>query len=154
MLGPWTGTILIWTIGGCLIWASVVDFIRFEIPNFATLGLTCAALYWVATDARVPWQDHVLAAVFWPIAFELIRRVFLWRSGFDGLGFGDVKLMAPIALCCGLIGSAQVVLIAAMAALGFVLISSLWRGRAAIHVALPFGPFLCFAAWVVWISTL
>lgn len=92
---------LVWTIGTLFIWASVVDFRKFEIPDLATAGLTCAALYWSVNDHAIPWPAHVLGAMFWPVAFEAIRRVFLWQSGFDGLGFGDVKLMVPLALLCG-----------------------------------------------------
>lgn len=154
MLGPWPGMWLIWGIGSFLVWASVIDFLRFEIPDWATLGATCAALFWMATDPNVLWQAHALGAIFWPISFEVIRRAFMWRSGFDGLGFGDVKLMVPLALLCGPIATADMVLLATITALGLMVAVAALRRQPVANLALPFGPFLCFSAWIVWISEL
>ncbi|WP_159980198.1 prepilin peptidase [Roseobacter cerasinus] len=154
LLGPWPGIWLIWGIGAALIWASVVDFQRFEIPDLATITLTGLALYWIATDASVLWPEHVIGALFWAAGFEVIRRIFIWRAGFDGLGFGDVKLMIPLALLCGPISAAQMVFLAAVAALGVMAVVVVVRKLPITGVALPFGPFLCFATWITWISML
>ncbi|WP_195818698.1 prepilin peptidase [Roseobacter sp. MH60115] len=154
LLGPWPGLWLIWGIGALLVWASCVDVQRFEIPDWATVGLTGAALYWIATDPGILWLEHAIGAIFWAGSFEIIRRVFIWRSGFDGLGFGDVKLMAPLALLCGPVGSAQMVFLAATAAVAVMLSVAVLRRQAVANIALPFGPFLCFATWIVWISGL
>lgn len=154
LLGPWPGLWLIWGVGALLVWASCIDVQRFEIPDLATVGLTCAALYWIATDPGVLWLAHMVGAIFWAGSFEVIRRVFIWHRGFDGLGFGDVKLMAPLALLCGPVGTAQMVFVAATAAVAVLLIISRLRRQPLVNIALPFGPFLCFATWINWISEL
>lgn len=154
LLGPWPGVWLVWVVGGLLVWASAIDIQRFEIPDWATLGLTGAALYWLAIDTGAFWQAHVIGAVFWFMSFEIIRRVFVWRAGFDGLGFGDVKLIVPLALLCGPAATTQMVLLAAVSALALMFTVAALREQMVTNVALPFGPFLCFAAWITWISRL
>ncbi|GGX44463.1 hypothetical protein GCM10007385_10510 [Tateyamaria omphalii] len=154
LLGPWPGIWLVWAVSAGFIWVSIVDFRQFEIPDLATIGLICAALFWIATDPRVPWQAHIAGAVFWPIGFEAIRRMFLWRSGFDGLGFGDVKLMVPLALFCGPVATANMVLFATLSALGLMLTLAALRRQPITHLAMPFGPFLCFSTWITWVSGL
>lgn len=154
LVGPWPGLWLIWGVGALFVWASLIDIQSFEIPDWATMVLTGAALYWITTDPGTLWLAHVIGAIFWAGSFEIIRRIFIWRRGFDGLGFGDVKLMVPLALLCGPVGTAQMVFLAATAAVAVMLIVAVLRRQVIAKIALPFGPFLCFATWIVWISGL
>lgn len=153
-LGPLPGTPLIWAVGGALVWASVIDLRQFEIPDLATLALTLLAVFWMWNDPRVPMVEHLLAGIFWPLAFQLVRQFFLWRRGFDGLGFGDVKLMVPLGLLCGLGGTTDLVLCAALAATLSIGALALVRKQNARILPLPFGPFLCASAWSIWIFSL
>lgn len=143
------------TIGLTLIWISVVDSRRFEIPDTASLLLlVLAGLRLWMDDARL--AEHVLGAVIWPVMFLLVAKAYRARRGHDGLGFGDVKLMAAIGLLCGFSGTVYVVLAAAVSGLVTLIAVSKLRTRAGTasrdHLsgtALAFAPFLCLGAWMV-----
>ena len=103
------------------------------------LGIQHASLFYVALSAAVG------AGALWMLAV-LYRR----HSGRDGLGFGDVKLMAGISAAVGATAIPWVTLVAS----GLALATSLWRQRRYDpQAAVPFGCYLAIAAALVWTST-
>jgi leader peptidase (prepilin peptidase)/N-methyltransferase len=72
--------------------------------------------------------------------------LFLWLiTRGRGIGLGDVKLMLPLGLLFGIVGTTALLFIAFLAGglWGSVL---LLRRQASLKTAIPFGPFLCGAA--------
>jgi prepilin signal peptidase PulO-like enzyme (type II secretory pathway) len=65
-----------------------------------------------------------------------------------GIGLGDVKLMVPLGLLFGPLGTLTLLFLAYLVG-GLLAIYLLARGRAHLKTALPFGPFLCGAALLV-----
>lgn len=149
-VGPvWVG------LGLVLIWISVVDIERFEIPDAASAVLFISGGAYVLLWPDVPVLDHLLGAVIWPLVFWLVGVVYLRWRGVHGLGFGDVKLMAGIALWVGFQGAVLVVLAASLAGIAVLLVYMLvQRGKMAGlgKSAVAFGPFLCLSTWVVWLQ--
>lgn len=138
-----------------LIWISVVDIERFEIPDSASAILFIAGGAYVLFWPNILILDHLLGAVIWPALFWLVGVVYLRWRGVHGLGFGDVKLMAGIALWVGFQGAVLVVLAASLAGIAVLLVyMALQRGKMAEigKSAVAFGPFLCLCAWVVWLQ--
>lgn len=85
--------------------------------------------------------------VFW-----LIRLAYSHFRHREGLGMGDVKLMAGIGAALPVTALPIVTLVAALAALGLaVLLPGIQKTRNGA-AALPFGAFLAAAAAVVWIG--
>jgi leader peptidase (prepilin peptidase)/N-methyltransferase len=80
----------------------------------------------------------------------LLALAWLYRAatGTDGLGLGDVKLMAMVGAFLGWQGVVGVLLLGSLAGslLGLALVLG---GRAGRRTALPFGSFLAPAAWLV-----
>ncbi len=72
--------------------------------------------------------------------------------GREGLGAGDVKLMAGIGAALPPQALPWVTLVAALLALAAVLLVTAWRQRAHAAAPLPFGTFLCAAAALVWLA--
>lgn len=158
------GGFFLWVGGGIwvavplaavLIWISVVDIERFEIPDAASallfLGGVGFVIFWPVTFV---W-DHVLGAVIWPLVFWLVGVVYLRWRGVHGLGFGDVKLMAGIALWVGYQGAILVVLAASLAGIAVLLAYMFTQKGKMLEIgksAVAFGPFLCLSAWVVWLQ--
>lgn len=85
------------------------------------------------------------AAVFW-----LVRLYYQKRTGTEGLGLGDVKLMLMLGFLTGAHLLPLTVIFAGVAALfGFAALKLIGRTEGAVtETQLPFGPFLCLAAWV------
>lgn len=146
----------VWTLclGALLLWGSVVDFDRFELPDFGALGLAVLGAVRLLVDPGVLVLDHLLGLVLWPALFWLVAIQYLRWRGANGLGFGDVKLMAGIGICLGFSATTYVVMAASVSAMltlaAFALLhrstNDQFRQR-----AIAFGPFLCFSTWVVWL---
>ncbi|MGC1886837.1 MAG: prepilin peptidase, partial [Stellaceae bacterium] len=84
---------------------------------------------------------------------SLVAIAALYRAlrSREGLGGGDAKLLAASGAWLGAAALPQVILLAALSALaaaGFLRLAGI---RLGIHSALPFGPFLALATWVLWL---
>ncbi|MDM4264154.1 A24 family peptidase, partial [Klebsiella oxytoca] len=80
------------------------------------------------------------------LAFALIYWFYRGVRGSEGIGYGDVKLLAALGAWHGWRALPQLVLIAtilACAAVAVVILRT--REREALHNPLPFGPFLAVA---------
>ena len=142
----WAGCGLGWT----LLALAAIDAEHFRLPDVLTLPLLLAGLGVAAGTGDGP--AHAAAAAF---GFFLLRGLALgyrrWR-GRDGLGAGDAKLFAAAGAWVGPEGLADVLLLAAGCTLLFALLLR-WRGRAmTAGTALPFGPGLALASWIVWLA--
>ena len=85
--------------------------------------------------------------------FLTIRGGYRLLRGREGLGLGDVKLMAGIGAAIGWQTLPVVVLLAAVSALIWA-VGAARRDRVALSAAtaLPFGSFLSAGAAVVWVG--
>jgi leader peptidase (prepilin peptidase)/N-methyltransferase len=139
------------------------------LPDEFTLG---GALVGIAFSWFVQVPDHTAQALLWLLGWEpqgrmqsLMESVFgaampallLWGGGWlyekvrhrEGLGFGDVKLMAMVGAFLGLQGALMTLIIGSLAGsvIGYAYIY-LAKKEAATY-ELPFGTFLGFAALTV-----
>lgn len=130
---------------------AVCDLLWFRLPDPLTAALLAAAL-------ALAWLGGTLVAALWgalagAASFEAIRRGYRALRGRDGLGLGDVKLMAGLGAFAGLHDLPLLVLVAAAAALAAAAAGALVARRAlAAHRALPFGAALCGAAAALWLA--
>ena len=114
-----------------------------EVP--ARLNLSVAALgllnTWI-TGGLVAGAEAAAEAVATGIVFLLLRQFyFAWRK-IDGLGLGDVKLLAACAPWVGIAGIPMLLLIAALSALAAMGSLRLAGQPMTRQTSLPFGPFL------------
>lgn len=130
------------------------DFKWFRLPN----GLTAALL---VLGLALAWEDpgrNLIGALGTAAAgsgvFLAVRIAYRRLRGREGLGLGDVKLMAGFGAAFGVTLLPTVVLVAALLALASELIRARWTGEA-LHGdrSLPFGSFLTAAAALVWLLT-
>ncbi len=82
-------------------------------------------------------------------ALRGVGALYRWVRGRDGLGEGDAKLLAAIGAWVGLEGLPTVLLGAALTGLLWALWLRLRGAALTATTALPFGPFLALAGWVV-----
>ncbi len=145
------GAVYLWLLLALL----ATDAQHFRLPDVLTglVFLVGMALAW--EDPARGLLDGVIGAALASAAFWAIRRGYFLVRRREGLGLGDVKLMAGIGAGVGAMQVPLVVLIAAVGAL-------VWAGvRAGVtgqslngQVAAPFGAFLCLGAGVVWLGML
>lgn len=86
-----------------------------------------------------------LSALLVALAYKLVR-------GRDGLGLGDVKLIAAAGIWLPVQGSFYAIAAASIFALACMVVIGLWRGRgSALMDSLPFAVFLAPAFWLLWV---
>jgi leader peptidase (prepilin peptidase)/N-methyltransferase len=132
----------------CLLVAlGAIDLEHFLLPDALTkpgiaLGLGIA---WFADWIR--WQDALVGALVGGGALWLLGELWYRLRGEEGMGLGDVKMLAMVGAFLGWQGVLVTVVLAsaAGAALGLALVA---RGRLDLGSRLPFGVFLSVGALV------
>jgi len=130
----------------------IVDWRTRLLPSIVILPATALALLygagrWLATGE----PDELVRG---GLALLVVRSVFwlLWFIRQAGMGFGDVRLSALLALSLGYVGWAPVVtgIYAAFLLFGVpgLLLAVVRRDRTVLRRAYPFGPFLLVGALV------
>ena len=106
---------------------------------FAGLGRLAPDLFLAAT-----WQQSVAGAIAGAGVLTLIIAIYWLVRRVEGMGWGDVKMMAMIGATIGLTGLPAVLLAASVAG-SLVGIPLAMRHDRGMQVALPFGVFLGLA---------
>ena len=135
--------------GALLLALSVIDARAMILPNplNAALALLGVAAVWQLFPGQ--WMAHAIGgAAGFGILF-IVEKSFKALRGKDGLGRGDAKLLGAIGVWIGWIGLPSALLIASACGTACALIAmAINRTR---DPAIPFGPFLAFGGWLVWL---
>jgi leader peptidase (prepilin peptidase)/N-methyltransferase len=120
-----------------------IDFRRGIIPDWlnlsiAVIGLARAILIggWEAA-LGVGCEGIAVGAIAW-----LLRRLYFMLRKYQGLGLGDVKLLAASGIWIGVAGVPVQLLVASLAALAAAALLHLAGQTMTRQTSLPFGPFL------------
>ena len=129
---------------------SAIDVREYRLPDVLTLPLAAAGVLvsWWFAPASLWWTIASMV-----IGFALLAGVgMLYRRlrGRDGLGLGDAKLFAASGAWLGLEGLPGVLLVACGAAILALLVAA-WRSQISATTRVPFGPFLAFGTWIIWL---
>jgi len=138
-------------LGWWLLALGWIDARRWLLPDVLTLPLLVLGLALAAVFAPDDLADRAAAAALGYIALRLVAWVYQRLRHREGLGQGDAKLFAAAGAWLGIAALPQVILVAALVALMTALGLSLAGTRLRAHSALPFGPFLALATWVLWL---
>ena len=143
----WASCVLGWALLA-LAW---IDARHFRLPDALTLPLIPAGL--LATQALAPAAvlDHAVAALAGYASFALVAAGYRRWRGRAGLGAGDAKLLASCGAWLGLEALPMLVLLAALLGLAMALALAWRQGRLRGDMAVPFGPALALACWLLWL---
>lgn len=138
-----------------LLGLAVMDAETMRLPDTFTLpGIALGVLY-AAMRPAATMQGHLLHAgvsILWALVAALalltIRWVYWFLRHVEGMGLGDVKLLAMIAAWLGAELSLLTLALGTIGAavFGVVLLAASPRERRPQSTRLPFGAFLCAAA--------
>jgi leader peptidase (prepilin peptidase)/N-methyltransferase len=81
----------------------------------------------------------------------LLREIYRRLRGREGMGMGDAKLLAAAGAFVAWEGLPSVILISSLTALLAALFQGLREGGLSLTDRMPFGTFLCFGTWLVWL---
>lgn len=138
-------------LGWALLALAWIDWRSMLLPDVLTLPLLLAGLgatFLLAPDALT---DHAAAAALAYLGLQGLAVGYRRLRRRDGLGAGDAKLLAAAGAWLGVAALPWVLVAAAcgglLAALGWTLAGR----RIDAATALPFGPWLAAATWLVWL---
>jgi leader peptidase (prepilin peptidase) / N-methyltransferase len=130
---------------------SAIDLRTYRLPDLLTLPLV--ALGVLATPLLLGaalWWQAISAA----LGFALMAGVgFAYRRlrGHAGLGLGDAKLLAAAGAWLGAEALPSVLIWACGSAILALLLQAWRTGALSARARIPFGPFLAFGTWLVWL---
>jgi leader peptidase (prepilin peptidase)/N-methyltransferase len=125
-----------------------IDLRRGIIPDWlnlaiAIVGLARAAVLdgWAAA-LSAGCEGIIIGVIVW-----LLRQLYFMFRKFQGLGLGDVKLLAASGVWIGIAGVPLQLLVASLTALAAAGVVQL-TGRSMTRQTMPFGPFLALGLLV------
>lgn len=132
-----------------LIALAVIDLDHQILPDAITLPLIWAGLIvnLYPHPLFAPLGSAVIGAVAGYVSLWLVFHAFKLLTGKEGMGYGDFKLFAAFGAWLGWQSLPLIILLASIvgAVVGVGTIIALGRDR---RLPIPFGPFLCAAAWI------
>ena len=136
--GDWLTAGLYCGLFSLLLVAAVIDWREFIIPNGINLAIFLLGLVRLATDLQ-NWLFYLVGMLAVSLVFLLLHIA----TGGNGLGMGDVKLVAAAGL---LLGWPKMILAVLLGSLAGALIHSARMKRGAGR-KLAFGPYLAAGIW-------
>jgi leader peptidase (prepilin peptidase) / N-methyltransferase len=141
VFGPGGAALAAFGLCATLLAMSAIDIQTGFLPDSLTLPLLWAGLTVNLWGTFANLHAAVIGAIAGYLFLWGIFWLFKWLRGIEGIGYGDLKLLAALGAWLGWEALPQVVLISAVAGAAIGLIAT-WRGRMRFEEPLPFGPFL------------
>ncbi len=136
-----------WIFVSILIAISFIDFDHRIIPDRISLPGMAAGFLLSFMNPRLPWLESLLGIVAGGGILYVVAMAYKLLSNVDGMGGGDIKLLAMIGAFLGWKAVFPVIFISS--ALGCVVgVPAMLIRRANSRFAIPFGPFLALGALV------
>jgi len=145
-----TGSLLAFSLA----WAAMVDLDRFILPDVLTLGLVVAGLVIALRDGLLGAQPYLIGAAAGYLSLAAVAGIYRRLRGRNGLGMGDAKLLAAAGAWLGWTALPFVLLIASLVCLVLIGGQAILRRQPILSGAIPFGPHLAGAIWIVWLARL
>ncbi|MBQ9844418.1 MAG: prepilin peptidase [Oscillospiraceae bacterium] len=136
--GDWLTVALYCVLFSMLLVLSVIDWREFIIPNGINLVIFLLGVVRLLTDLD-NWLTYLIGMVSVSLVFLLLHVL----TGGNGLGMGDVKLVAAAGL---LLGWQKILLAVLLGSVAGALIHSVRMTRGAAR-RLAFGPYLAAGIW-------
>lgn len=144
-LAGFAALLLTWS----LIALAAIDLDHQILPDAITLPLIWVGLLvnLYPNPTFAPLGSAVIGAVAGYLSLWIVFHIFKLLTGKEGMGYGDFKLFAAFGAWLGWQNLPLIILLASFvgAVMGVAIIALAGRDR---RLPIPFGPFLCAAAWI------
>ena len=152
--GPRAGVAAL--LGWTLLALARIDLGHGLLPDRLTAPLALGGLAAAGLDAWEPvgpsLGEAVLGALVGFGALAALAALYRRWRGRDGMGLGDAKLLGAAGAWIGAPALPLTVCLAASSALLAVLAARRFAWPLERGGAVPFGPFLCLAVWIVFLT--
>ncbi len=130
-----------------LIVISVIDFHHQIIPDELSLSGIVLGFGSIFITQNISWSSSLLGILLGGGTFYAIAFTYEWFTGREGLGGGDVKLLAMLGAWLG-VHSILIIVVLSTFLGSLVGIALIAFGQKDSKGAIPFGPFLAIAALI------
>ncbi|WP_264299737.1 prepilin peptidase [Nisaea sediminum] len=153
----WTFSLL--TAGGIALGLALVflgfhDLRTGRLPDVVTLPLLLAGLGCSFAAGPVSPAESIAGAALGGGGAWLVGFAYRRYRGIDGLGLGDVKMIAALGAWVGIGALPLTILMASGGALAVLAGTGIAGKSIARNARISFGPFLAVAGWIAWIAGL
>lgn len=127
----------------------VVIFIDIDyriIPDGITLPGIVICFLAAVFIGKMPWIESLLGILAGGGSLFLVALVYKLLTRVDGMGGGDIKLLAMIGAWCGWVGVFFIILVSSAAGTLAGLMTMAMYRKNLMKLALPYGPFLALGA--------
>ncbi|KVH45678.1 peptidase A24 [Burkholderia diffusa] len=139
--GPTAAALAAFALCAALLAMSAIDIRTGYLPDSMTLPLLWAGLALNLGGTFTSLRSAVIGAMAGYLFLWSIYWLFKWLRGIEGIGFGDLKLLAALGAWMGWAALPQIIVLASWTSLIVTLIQT-WRGHMRIEETIPFGPYL------------
>ena len=156
VLGLTSATAVTLVAASLFIVLSGIDLRLYILPDRLTIPAAVLSLPAAVYGLELSFWSALIGGLAGGLVFWLMAVYYHWRTGREGLGLGDAKLMLSLGCLTGLERISLLVVLASVAALAVFIAVRLVRGKKAQGMRLAFGPYLCGVCWVnlVWGETI
>lgn len=130
---------------------ALYDWHYFRLPNVFTAMFALLGLLYLLATPDINMAHHIIGGFIGLVFFPLLNLAYRGLRGRDGIGMGDAKFLAGIGLWLGWQSLPYVLLVASLAGLLFAGICWARNIKITNKTKLPFGTFLGFSAWLIWL---
>jgi leader peptidase (prepilin peptidase)/N-methyltransferase len=143
--GPTAATPVYFAFIAVLIVITFIDIDHQIIPNI--LSLPGVPIFFLAGwwTGQTTWPDALIGAAAGAGSLYLVALIYEKVTGKEGMGMGDVKLLAMIGVLIGWQGVIFTIFFSSVIGTAVGLLLMLHRGGS-LKTKLPFGPFLALGA--------
>jgi leader peptidase (prepilin peptidase)/N-methyltransferase len=130
---------------------TMIDLDTFTIPDILSLPGIVLGFALSFFTPRLLWWESLLGIAVGGGIFYLIAALFALVRRKEGLGMGDVKLLAMIGAFVGWKGVAFTILVSSVSGM-IIAMPLMWRSGKGLGLAVPYGPFLAIGAvsYIFW----
>ena len=132
--------------------ASAVDIKRTILPDTMTLGGLVLALIGAYFNPDRAFLAAFMGAVLSGGVLALVSVMYIWMRKIEGMGMGDIKMIAWIGALTGWKGAVAVLCLSGFLGVLFISVSFLFKKEGGfkkiMKQELAFGPYLAFSAYV------
>ena len=130
---------------------TMIDLDTMEIPDVLSLPGIALGLGFSFLTPRLSWTESLLGIVLGGGVFYLVAVLFSLVRGKEGLGGGDIKLLAMTGAFLGWRGVVFTIFASSVSGI-IIAVPLMRRSGKGLGAALPYGPFLALGAvaYIFW----
>jgi leader peptidase (prepilin peptidase)/N-methyltransferase len=144
-------TLIYWIMAAILVTVTFIDLDHQIIPDVISLPGIVVGFLGTFFIPWITWFDSLMGIIAGGGSLLLIALTYEFVTKKEGMGGGDIKLLAMLGAFLGWQAIFPVIFISSMVGTAVGIPLMLWR-KADSKLALPFGPFLAFGAmfYLIW----